>query len=129
MSQAGLDHDSRRELERHALRNVSWLARKLGYQDALDRRQERALVIALGAILVVVIAALVLSAMRKGGADRDALELQRCLVAARVQVMDDVRAKVVREHPELGPAQRQQAIEDAISRATAAMCAKGAPAR
>ena len=122
MNPTDLDHDARRELEQRALRNVSWLAAKLGYQDALDRRQERTLIMVMGVALVVIVALMVVSAMSKGSAEEGDLVRKRCEVDMRVQATDSVRAQVLAEHPEMSTIERQGIFEDRIHAIAASKC-------
>jgi hypothetical protein len=115
VSPADFDHEAQRELEQRALRNVSWLARKLGYQDALDRRQEKWLMIGMGVALVAIVATLGVSAMRASSADEAELARNRCMVATQVELMPGMLEKVRERRPELTPARQQE-----ITRAWAA---------
>ena len=124
MNPADLDHDGRRELERHALRNVSWLAAKLGYQDALDRRQERVLVLVTGAALIVIVAAMIVSAKIKAVADEDDLVRKRCEVDVRVQSTDSVRSQVKAEFPGLASVEHQRIFEERIHAIAASKCGR-----
>ncbi len=118
-----IDHDSQRELEQRALRNVRWLAEKLGYQDAIDRRAERGIVIGLGTGLVAIVVVLVLLAMNKGNAEEDKLALQRCETAARADAIAEVRQQLAREHPEMDQSQRDTMIDGKRVAAATAQCA------
>jgi hypothetical protein len=129
VSHTDLDHDGRRELEQHALRNVSELAEKLGARDTLDRRKERWFLVGAGVAIVVVAAVLGMSAMRHSGADEEALRMNRCLVDARAKVAGEARAQVEREHPELTPAKREEWVGASSSRASLAQCTKAPPAQ
>jgi len=123
MNPAGLDHDTQRELEQRALRNVSWLAAKLGYQDALDRRQERWLMVAIAGVLVVIVAALALSAMRRSSADADDLARKRCEVDARVEAIPAVRQQVAAEYASLPSGDRDRIFEERLHTLAATKCA------
>jgi hypothetical protein len=110
----GLDHDGQRELEQRAMRNVSWLAEKLGYRDALDRRQERWLVGAMLAILAVAIGFFAMSGAKKESSDRGDLELHRCQVEVRVQETDRLRADVMKDHPGVVVPERDRMVEEKL---------------
>jgi hypothetical protein len=113
MNQAGYDHEAQRELEQRALRNVSWLARKLGYQDALDRRQEKVLMIGMGVALVAIVAGLMVSASWKSSDDEASLVWQRCSVAARVKHVDDIR-RIAAKDPTLTKDQLEKLVQALI---------------
>ncbi|MFZ3323410.1 MAG: hypothetical protein WA190_13635 [Usitatibacter sp.] len=124
MNPADLDHDGRRELERHALRNVSWLAAKLGYQDALEKRTERKLVIGMGVFTAIALAVLVtgiLTAQTPAGE----MARRRCEVQVRVDKTVDMRARVFRDHPEMNSVQREQFVEKTISTLAMHRCSSG----
>ena len=106
-----IDHDSRRDLERHALRNVSWLAEKLGYRDALDRRQEKVLILAMAVGVAIAIVALGLSATMQDTSAQD-LERHRCEVEMRVQSSRALRIQVMNEHPKMAVADRDRIFEE-----------------
>jgi hypothetical protein len=106
MNPSDLDHDSRRELERHALRNVSWLAAKLGYQEALDRRQERWLMIAMGGRGVIVIVALIARARCARSSARRATSRASVARSMRVSRRRAGRAQRVMGDTAVAPADR-----------------------
>lgn len=122
-----IDHDSRRELERRALRNVSWLAQRLGYRDDLDRRQEKVLLVAMGVGVAVAIVALGLSAALQDTSAQD-LERHRCEVEMRVQSSQALRIQVMNEHPQMPVADRDRIFEEKM-RAMMAPCAGKSPSR
>ena len=125
----GLDHDSRRELEPHALRNVSWLAAKLGYQDSLDKRRERTLMIAMGAAVAVIVAGFAVGAAISAREDEQDLARHRCEVDARVERTPAVLAQVQREHPDWTRAQLAELFEQRIRAVAANACAGAGAAR
>ena len=129
MSPVPLDDEVQRELERRALRNVSWLAAKLGYGDAIDRRTERWIVAALGVFVVAAIAWVVASMTAKAREDEERLQRQRCEVDFRVKNFDRIRYQLMQEHPELTPVQRGQMMEERIHSDAVAGCMTAAPAR
>jgi len=123
------DDGAQRELERHALRNAGWLAAKLGYGDAIDRRTERWIVAAIAFCVVAATAWVVMSV--RAGADEDEarLQRQRCEVDFRVKNFDRVRYRIMQEHPEMTPVQRGQMMEEKIQSEAVASCAARTPAR
>jgi hypothetical protein len=106
-----LDHDAHRELEQRALHNASWLARKLGYQDAMDRKQERVLLVVLGTATLVIVALLFLKSVFMARADDEAVLQKRCEVDVRVQEIDKVRLEVAKDHAGFAQSERNAAVE------------------
>lgn len=94
MNRVPADDETQRDLERRALLNASWLARKLGYQDSLDRRSERILVAAIGAGLVLLVTAIVVSGMANSKKEESELARHRCEVAVYVEVLPEMERLV-----------------------------------
>ncbi len=122
MSHTDLDHDGQRELEQRALRNVRWLAAKLGYQDALDKRRERILMAAMGLGLVVIVAVLYMGAMIRSSADEDDLVRRRCEVDVRARVTMDMRRDFRKQHPEMTPRQLDDLVESSAKTVALSEC-------
>lgn len=92
--------DAQRELERHALGRVQWLAAKLGYADALDAATEKWAIRGMVGVVAVVIVALGASTLFKESDEEKRLAVQRCRVAVHVEVYDGLVADMAKRHPE-----------------------------
>ena len=110
MNPAGQDYEAQRELEQHALRNVSWLAERLGYRDALDKRIDRRLAIGMVAVATIVFIVLV-TGILTSETPADEMAMRRCKVQVRADETRDMRARIFREHPEMTAAEREEALE------------------
>jgi hypothetical protein len=119
-----LDHDAQRELEQRALRNVSWLAEKLGYRDAIDRKTEKRLIIGMAAFTTIALVLLV-TGILTAETPADEMARRRCEVQVRVDKTVDMRARVVRDHPEMSSLQREQFVEKTISTLAMHRCSSG----
>jgi hypothetical protein len=113
VSQAGQDYEAQRVLEQHALRNVSWLAEKLGYRDSIDRKVERRLAVGMIAFTVVTLAVLV-TGILTSETPADEMAMRRCKVQVRAEETMDMRARIFREHPEMTSAQREAALQKSM---------------
>jgi len=113
VSQAPLD-DAQRGLERRALGNVARLARKLGYQDALDARSEKIIVAVMALLLLAAVAAMGIKAMTQQSRDEAELDWRRCMVAYRAAHTDEVRASVRKAQADLRGFQLDSAVEDRL---------------
>ncbi|HEY2627612.1 MAG TPA: hypothetical protein VGI57_00720 [Usitatibacter sp.] len=128
MNPAGHDYEAQRELERHALRNVSWLAEKLGYRDALDKRTEKMVVIGIAGFAFVALGFLV-TGILTAETPADEMAHRRCEVQVRADETKDVREKVFREHPEMNAVQRGDFAERILKTLMMARCTATSPAR
>jgi hypothetical protein len=106
--------DAQRALERRALGNVARLARKLGYQDALNARSEKIVVAAMAILLVAAIAAMALKVLSQASRDEAQLGWRRCMVAYRAAHTDEVRASVRASKPGLGGLELASSVEDRL---------------
>ena len=119
-----VDHDTQRELEQRALRNVSWLAQKLGYADVIDARREKMMIAGIGIAVVVVIAILVAVAMLRDTSGSD-LERHRCEVDVRATMTNEVRAKVYKDNPDMSDRKREDMVDKTVHDMAASKCAGG----
>ena len=129
MSYIDLDHDSQRELEQRALRNVSGLVEKLGAQDALDQRSEKTLVVYIAVVAVVAILGLGISVMLQQAQSEAALARQRCEVDVRVRETPAVRNQILGAFPRMTAAGQAEIFERTIRGIAAGRCAKASTAR
>jgi hypothetical protein len=121
MSQTGLDHDGQRELEQRALRNVRRLAESLGYRDAMDRRKEKRLAIAMVAIAAVLITWLTLATITAETPESE-MNRRRCEVGVRAENTVEIKSRIFKEHPELNAKQRDELAEKTVKDMAAAQC-------
>ncbi|MBC8024184.1 MAG: hypothetical protein H7Y14_13750 [Burkholderiales bacterium] len=93
-----IDDEAHRTLEQHALRNVQSLAERLGYRDLMDRRTEKAAIIAIGIVAVALVlfftARVMMTAPPPGREERT-----RCELDARVSIVWDRRKALRAENP------------------------------
>ncbi len=100
MDPVRIDDDSQRALERHALRNVGWLAAKLGYRDALDVRSEKiAIRVLVGTALLLVAAMGVGAYMNSPPAGAE--ERMRCELEIRVAAVWQLKKDLGASHPHM----------------------------
>jgi hypothetical protein len=109
MAHPPADDDAQRTLERHALRNVQALARRLGYSDALDKYGDRFGVICIAVVVFMVVSAVAI-AMLVNRPDPRAIELQRCHVDMVVTVMWEFRNELKAANPAFTAAQLQDRV-------------------
>jgi hypothetical protein len=127
MSHAAGD-DAQRELEQHALRNVSWLAEKLGYRDTIDKRVEKKVAVAVGIFTVVALAVLAFATMN-AQTPAEEMARRRCEVQVRADQTMPLRESVFKEHPEMTGAQRDNLVEASVKDLAHLQCSKASPAR
>lgn len=104
------DHDSRRALEQHALRNVRGLVDKLGYRDALSQRKEKFLLIAFGVVVVVALAAMAVDAVRRAPKAGDE-ERARCELEVRYAAVMQFKLELRAKNPNLSSVEVEQRAE------------------
>jgi hypothetical protein len=92
--------DAQRNLEQHALRNVSSLAQRLGYADALDRKQDKAVVVGIG-VAVAAVVIYIGTRMVLSPEDPRKIERQRCEIDKAVHIVDRLRAELKQASPNL----------------------------
>jgi flagellar biosynthesis/type III secretory pathway M-ring protein FliF/YscJ len=102
--------DAQRELERRALLNVHTLAERLGASDKLDRRTEKKFARWIGAVVALVILALVVHMLIAREAPGK-LEAQRCELDAAVDVVMEMRKELKADKPELTEARLEQLVK------------------
>ena len=90
--------DAQRTLEQHALRNVRSLAERLGYADAMDRRQDKAVVIGIGVVVAAVVIYLG-ARMAMAPVDPNQLARHRCEVEKSIHLVDRKRALLKQGNP------------------------------
>jgi hypothetical protein len=100
MDPVHVDDDSQRALERHALRNVSWLAAKLGNRDAIDVRSEKIAIRVLGGVALLLVVAMGVSAYVRSP-PADAEERMRCELEVRVAAVWQLKKDLKASHPEM----------------------------
>lgn len=100
MDPVRVDDDSQRALEQHALRNVSWLAAKLGYRDAIDVRSEKIAIRVLGGAVLFLVVAMGVSAYVKSP-PAGAEERMRCELEVRVAAVWQLKKDLRASHPDM----------------------------
>jgi hypothetical protein len=105
------DDDAQRALERHALRNVHSLARRLGYGDAIDRHGERFVLVSLAVVIVLVVGAVAIVLARPDPSRSDSvINRQRCELEAGIVVVDEMRADLKARQPHLTKADLERRV-------------------
>jgi len=104
------DDDAQRELERRALLNVHTLAERLGASDKLDRSTEKKFARWIGAVVGLVILALVVH-MLIAREEPGKLEAKRCELDAAVDVVMEMRRQLKADKPELTEARLEQLVK------------------
>ena len=123
------DDDAQRTLEQHALRNVRTLVDKLGYEDAVDRRKEKKIVIGLCIFAAVVAGGLVAgyTAWKSGNK-----EVSRCEVDAAADVVYEWRREAKARDPSVTAEQLEKTISVVhanVKAEAAKRCAGATPAK
>ena len=109
----GHEYEAQRVLEQHALRNVRWLAEKLGYRDSLDKKIEKRLVVGM-IVFTVAALALLVTGIVTAQTPVDEMAQRRCEVQVRADETTGMRARIFRDHPEMNSVQRDQFVEKTI---------------
>ena len=102
--------DSRRELERHALRNVRWLFEKLHYEDAFDQRKDRLILIGLVAVAFVLILGMTVHVI-VAAPKPDATQVARCEQDFKVARIWELKRELARKHPHMGASDMEKQVE------------------
>jgi hypothetical protein len=93
-------HDAQRNLEQHALRNVGSLAERLTNADALDRKQDKALLVGIG-VAVAAVVIYIGTRMVLSPEDPTKIERHRCELDKAVHIVDRLRAELKQANPSL----------------------------
>jgi hypothetical protein len=104
-----IDDEAQRALEQHALRNVRTLAERLENADVLDRRKEKALVVAMGIGTVIALAAIAVSVTHLRPKPDDE-ERKRCELEVRVAAVWSLKKELLAKHPYMGEYELEQRV-------------------